>query len=210
MSLRRRLRQLLEHRYVERLTLPLVRNRPVASPPDEYVYRLGRKGITVAREHTHDDLKYVSEKKATLLEHDLKVTSFHLALALAVRDSGRFQLVWQQRNLQDHAQGEHGQPLSVNPDALFALTDTVLPAGENTCYFFLEIVRARESEYVNGQSYLMRKFRAYIAYAQQGHSVNDPNSILGDIFTTPRDNAMRFSFMTTQSENSDATKSHAT
>jgi len=60
---------------------------------------------------------------------------------------------------------EHGgERLSVNPDALFGLKDNEKPEGQNTAYFFLEIVRSRESEYESQESNFMRKMRAFAAY----------------------------------------------
>lgn len=69
--------------------------------------------------------------------------------------------------LLDWAGNGHGQ-LSVNPDALFGLKDGGKPEGQNTSYFFLEMVRCRESEYQNGASYFMRKMQAYVAYHREG------------------------------------------
>jgi len=42
--------------------------------------------------------------------------------------------------------------LSVDPDALFGLKHKEKQDGQNTSYFFVEIVRCRESEYQNGSS----------------------------------------------------------
>jgi hypothetical protein len=56
----------------------------------------------------------------------------------------------------------------VNPDALFGLKDLTKSEGQNTTYFFLEIVRSRESDYQSQQSYFMRKMDAFVAYHSQG------------------------------------------
>ena len=167
-SIRRRLRQLLAGGLVERLTLPLTRVRPVQSPPDEYVYRLGRKGVALALEHGEEELTYTSEKKATFLEHDLAISTLHLALELAAQERGDLGLDWQQRQLQDWALDRAGERVSVNPDALFTLTDRRLPSAANTQAFFLEMVRSREHSYQHGESAFIRKCRAYHLYAQQG------------------------------------------
>ena len=58
--------------------------------------------------------------------------------------------------------------MPVNPDALFGLKNSEKPEGQNTTYFFLEMVRSRESEYERQQSYFMRKMEAFIAYHRQG------------------------------------------
>jgi len=55
----------------------------------------------------------------------------------------------------DHP-GEH---LSVNSDALFGLKDRNRLQGQNTSYFFLEVVRSRESDYRRQESYFVRKMR---------------------------------------------------
>src|SRR2546428_13768013 len=70
-------------------------------------------------------------------------------------------VAWEQRRsvLLDWAENGSGR-LSVNPDALFGLKDREKPEGQNTTYFFLEIVRSRESDYRRGQSYFMRKMEA--------------------------------------------------
>jgi hypothetical protein len=56
----------------------------------------------------------------------------------------------------------------VNPDALFGLKDRDKPEGRNTTYFFLEVVRSRESDYRQQQSYFLRKMYAFLAYHRQG------------------------------------------
>jgi len=78
-------------------------------------------------------------------------------------------IAWEQRRsvLLDWAENGSGR-LSVNPDALFGLKDRGKPEGENTTYFFLEIVRSRESDYQQQQSYFMRKMEAFVAYHRQG------------------------------------------
>lgn len=167
-SIRRRLRQLLSQGYVERLTLPLPRNYVVNAPPDQFVYRLGRKGVALAQECVDSDLTYNHEKQVTFLQHDLAISELHLAVKLAARETGRLKLAWQQRQLQDWVVDASGERLSVNPDALFSLTDTSLPVENNTRHFFLEMVRAREHSYERGESAIVRKLRGYEVYARQG------------------------------------------
>lgn len=104
-----------------------------------------------------------------LLPHDLLITKIHLTLELATRGSPLELVGWEQRRsvLLDWAENGSGR-LSVNPDALFGLKDHEKPEGLNTTYFFLEIVRSRESDYRRGQSYFMRKMEAFVAYHRQG------------------------------------------
>jgi hypothetical protein len=88
---------------------------------------------------------------------------------LATRDTAHELIAWEQRRsvLLDWAENGNGR-LSVNPDALFGLKDVEKPEGQNTTYFFLEIVRSRESEYERQQSYFMRKMEAFVRISPPG------------------------------------------
>jgi len=76
---------------------------------------------------------------------------------------------WEQRRsvLLDSAENGRGR-LAVNPDALFGLKNEEKPEGQNTAYFFLEIVRSRESEYEREQSNFKRKMEGFLAYHREG------------------------------------------
>ncbi len=167
-SLRRRLLQLLRHGYVERFTLPMERDAPVGSPPDAFVYQLKPRGILKAKEYgfADDDYRYTREKSNLFLQHDLLLTK---TLELATRNTPLEIVGWEQRRavLLDWAEHESGR-LSVNPDALFGLKDREKPEGQNTTYFFLEVVRSRESDYRRGESYFMRKMHGFLAYYREG------------------------------------------
>jgi hypothetical protein len=170
-SLRRRLRQLHENGYVQRLSLPLAREALTASPPDQFVYYLGRRGVDAAKHYGYADEneRYNPEKKIALLIHDLTITEVHLALERAAQATPNLTLsLWEQRLTLLLDRVEHKtEVLSVNPDAFFGLTNKDRPEGENTTYFFLEMVLARETEYAQGESYFMRKMRAYFEYYRQ-------------------------------------------
>src|SRR5216683_1562587 len=170
-SLRRRLRNLTERSYLERLTLPLEREAPIGSPPDAFVYQLAARGVVKAKEFgfADDDYRYTREKSNLFLVHDLLITKIHLMLELATCGTAHELIAWEQRRsvLLDWAENRSGR-LSVNPDALFGLKDPEKPEGQNTTYFFLEIVRSRESDYERQQSYFMRKMEAFVAYHRQG------------------------------------------
>jgi hypothetical protein len=88
---------------------------------------------------------------------------------LATRNTALGLIAWEQRRsvLLDWAENGNGR-LSVNPDALFGLKDREKPEGQDTTYFFLEVVRSRESDYQQQQSYFMRKMNAFLAYHRQG------------------------------------------
>jgi hypothetical protein len=170
-SLRRRLRQLVGQEYIERLTLPLEREAPIGSPPDGFVYQLAARGIRRAKEYgfADDDYRYTREKSNLFLQHDLLITKIHLTLELAARGTPLELVAWEQRRsvLLDWAEHDDKR-LSVNPDALLGLKDRDKPEGLNTTYFFLEVVRSRESDYREQQSYFMRKIHGFIAYHRQG------------------------------------------
>ena len=170
-SLRRRLRQLVGALYIERLTLPLEREALNGNPPDAYVYQLAARGVRRAREFgfADDDYRYTREKSNLFLLHDLLITRFHVTLALATQGTEFELIAWEQRRsiLLDSADTERGR-LSVNPDAFFGLKDGGKPEGQNATYFFLEIVRARESEYERGESNFMRKTEGFAAYHAEG------------------------------------------
>jgi hypothetical protein len=170
-SLRRRLLQLLRHGYIERFTLPMERDAPIGSPPDAFVYQLKPRGILKAKEYgfADDDYRYTREKSNLFLQHDLLLTRIHLTLELAIRSTSLELVAWEQRRsvLLDWADHESGR-LSVNPDALLGLKDGDKPDGQNTTYFFVEVVRSRESDYRQQQSYFMRKMHAFLAYQRQG------------------------------------------
>ena len=170
-SLRRRLRQLMRQGYLDRLTLPLEREAPIGSPPDAFVYQLAPRGFLRAKEYgfADEDHRYTREKSNLFLAHDLLITKIHLTLELATRGTPLELVAWEQRRsvLLDWAENGSGR-LSVNPDALFGLKDREKPEEQNTTYFFLEIVRSRESDYRRGESYFMRKMQAFLAYHRQG------------------------------------------
>jgi len=170
-SLRRRLRQLVQRGFLDRLTLPMEREVPVGSPPDAFVYQLTPRGVRKAKENgfADEDDRATREKSNLLLPHDLLITRFHLTLELATRGTSLELIAWEQRRsvLLDSADNGIGR-MSVNPDALFGVKDSDKPEGQNTTYFFLEMVRSRESEYERQQSYFMRKMEAFLAYHRQG------------------------------------------
>jgi hypothetical protein len=169
-SLRRRLRQLLEQRYVERLTLPTERDVP-GLQADAFVYQLTARGVNKAKEYgfADDDYRYTRDKSNLLLEHDVLLTKFHLTLELAARLAPFEISAWEQRRavLLDSAHCGN-ERLAVNPDALFGYKNRDKPDGQNTAYFFVEIVRSRESEYQRQESNFMRKMRAFAAYHASG------------------------------------------
>lgn len=169
-SVRRRLRQLHQEGFLQRLSLPTAFEQQLIAPgpsvrlqgPDQAVYFLAPRGAKTAQQLGFADqaLRANTEKSPKALPHDLQVTAFHLALDLAVKNTEHLELIhWEQRRalLQD----------SITPDALFALRNDQKPTENNTAYFFLEVELSRQSEYENGQSGFLRKIQAYMEYAKQ-------------------------------------------
>jgi hypothetical protein len=166
-AIRRRLRQFVDQRLTDRLTLPYSRSRPVAAPADQYVYRLARRGAQLLRERCGISAIYSGDRQVAFLEHDLTIANFHVTLSLACAEAG-LELQWRQTELLDSAPGERSSLVSVNPDALFSVTDMSLPAESNTNAFFLEVERVRQHSYKEGESAFVRKMRAYDRYAVSG------------------------------------------
>jgi hypothetical protein len=167
-AVRRRLRQLHDQGFVVRTTVPFARNAPIWSPPDQYVYYLSRKGLTLAQElgFADDQARYNPEKSEALLPHDLFLTTFHLTLRLATAAAGDIHLIyWEQRRavLQDSVRASY-ERYSVNPDAVFFLKDDGKPQDQNTSYFFLEYERSRPSGHAQGESNFIRKMRGFYEY----------------------------------------------
>jgi hypothetical protein len=165
-SIRRRLRQLHHAGFLQRLSLPTAYENQLIHPgpgaslhgPDQAVYFLAPRGAKVAREHGFGDehLKAHTEKSALSLPHDLQITTFHLALELASRNTGSIELLeWEQRRklLQD----------AIMPDAFFSVRK-----NEDVFHFFLEVELSRQSEYREGDSGFIQKVRKYTDYAHAG------------------------------------------
>lgn len=116
-----------------------------------YVYGLSDKALKTF------DLgrlaKTFDEHSARTLDHELGITTFHIALKRFCHDNRRT-LFWQQRDLKR----------GIHPDALFALTDPSKPEGQNTHYFFVEIERAKLGQYRTGEPAILRKLERYAQY----------------------------------------------
>jgi DNA-binding transcriptional ArsR family regulator len=118
-----------------------------------YVYGLSDKGVKYVREFYDDRSKAFDHHSQRTLDHELEISLFHMALKRMCKAKG-LTLYWQQDDLK----------CTVNPDAMFAITNPSKPEGQNTLYYFLEIERAKLGHYQNGESSIMRKLGAYYAY----------------------------------------------
>jgi hypothetical protein len=125
-----------------------------------YVYFLAEKGgLEAARLGYLPEPRFTKAKSRILINHDLEITKFHLALDKAF---GNVLTHWEQYrgDLKDYVETPQGTE-SLIPDARFVLS------GQETNHFFLEVVKSYESEYENGNSNIFRKFGLYHAYRHQ-------------------------------------------
>jgi hypothetical protein len=122
--------------------------------PQPYIYFLGKKGGEFAYDLGYLPAARSTESKSRLMiGHDLEITKFHLALKFALDG---IPCEWKQwRSELKHTITVEGENQALIPDAYFSF--------QNRC-FFLEIVKSQETEYVNGESNIVRKFRTYLAF----------------------------------------------
>jgi hypothetical protein len=120
-----------------------------------YVYGLSEKGCALALENgwSGHSCKTFDEHSQRTLDHELEIASFHTALKTFCTANNLY-LHWQQKDLKK----------TVNPDALFAITNPEQPDGKDTLYYFLEIERAKIGNLKNGEPSIIRKLRKYFDY----------------------------------------------
>ena len=118
-----------------------------------YVYGLSAKGVDHALRNGYSTpaTKTLDEHSLRTLDHELELTSFHIAIhRLCVRHGLRY--LWRQTDLKH----------TVHPDALFYVADPATP-GKAFCYF-LEVERSKLGNYRNGEPQILRKLQAYYKY----------------------------------------------
>jgi hypothetical protein len=153
-AVRRRLRNLFEGGILNRVTASGERSLPHLSP-EPFVYFLDEKGGTQAAGLGYlPSPRWIESKSRMTVSHDLEITKFHLVLEKKLHEQG-FILNWKQwrGELKDQADGS-----AIIPDAYFTFNDDA---------FFLEVVKANESEYHNGESNIERKFALYNSYRER-------------------------------------------
>jgi hypothetical protein len=118
-----------------------------------YVYGLSAKGVGHALRNGYSTsaTKTLDEHSIRTLDHELELTSFHVALHRLCSAKG-LRYLWRQKDLKH----------TVHPDALFYIADPANP-GKAYCYF-LEIERAKLGNYRNGEPQILRKLRKYYEY----------------------------------------------
>ncbi len=131
---------------------------PYADPGHErggigHVYGLSAKGVTHALQNGYSTLatKTLDEHSFRTLDHELEITSFHIALR-TLCDSQRLRYAWRQARLKR----------TVHPDAVFNIADPAHP-DKAFCYF-LETERAKLGNYRNGEPQVFRKLTKYFEY----------------------------------------------
>jgi len=153
-AVRRRLRNLFDGGILNRVTASGERSLPHLSP-EPFVYFLDEKGGIQAAELGYlPSPRWIESKSRMTISHDLEITKFHLALEKKLHGEG-FILDWKQwrGELKDQAEGS-----AFIPDAMAVFNENA---------FFLEIVKANESEYHNGESNIERKFALYNSYRER-------------------------------------------
>ena len=151
--MRERLRNLYLAGILNRVTSAAETSVPYLSP-QPYVYFLDPKGGELAYELGYLPAPRGTESKSRLMiGHDLEITKFHIALHNALQGQPYEWKQWR-GELKDTIVID-GEPQALIPDAYFFF--------QNKC-FFLEIVKSKETEYVNGESNIERKFKTYLAY----------------------------------------------
>ncbi len=126
-----------------------------------FVYFLDREGAKKACDLGElATPHYISSKSRMIVNHDLEITKFHMALENATMPEksppGGFVAEWRQwrDDLRDKVDTPDGGK-AIIPDAFFVL---------NCSAYFLEIVKSYESEYVGGKSNIEQKLALYLAY----------------------------------------------
>jgi len=123
-----------------------------------YVYGLSAKGVVHALRNGYStpSTKTLDEHSIRTLDHELELTSFHLALHRLCFGRG-LRYSWRQTNLKH----------TIHPDALFHIADPANP-GKTFCYF-LEVERSKLGNYRNGEPQILRKLRKYYEYFNSTH-----------------------------------------
>lgn len=131
--------------------IPRIRRR--GSP--SFIYGLTNKGVLKVEDEglSTPATKIFKPNSDNLLPHEYEITRFHLHVDRLCREHD-LSLYWQQRDMK----------CTINPDALFAITDSKQPEGENTLYYFLEVEKTKPGNFKNGQSKLSRALAKYHSY----------------------------------------------
>jgi hypothetical protein len=118
-----------------------------------HVYGLSAKGVAHALRNGYSTLatKTLDEHSLRTLDHELEITSFHIALHRLCAAEG-LRYAWRQTDLKH----------TVHPDAVFNVADPAHP-DKAFCYF-LEIERSKLGNYRDGEPQILRKLRKFYNY----------------------------------------------
>lgn len=125
--------------------------------PQHWVYFLDEKGGDYAY-----NLGYLPEPRGTeqksrmLMGHDLEITRFHMALSSVLPKETLLEWKQWRGELKDTVLC-NGESHALIPDAYFSFQHQS---------YFLEVVKSQESEYVNGESNIVRKCKLYLDYRE--------------------------------------------
>jgi len=146
-SVRRTMSILHRDGFLRRLDLGLAGGTP------HYVYGLSDRGV----EHAFADgystaaTKTLDEHSLRTLDHELEITSFHIAFRRLCAARG-LRYTWRQTDLKH----------TVHPDALVTVSDPK-DSEKEFCYF-LEIERSKFGNYRDGEPQILRKLAAFHDY----------------------------------------------
>jgi hypothetical protein len=118
-----------------------------------YVYGLSDKGVAHAFKNGYSTAatKTLDEHSLRTLDHEMEITSFHVALHRLCAARG-LRYAWRQTDLKH----------TVHPDALFTVRDPADPKEDFR--YFLEIERSKFGNYRNGEPQILRKLGAFHDY----------------------------------------------
>lgn len=162
-TVQRLLRRLYDHRYLERVFLPLTR---FGSSPALYI--LDRTGIELLRRHGIEDFAWQPDKtiSSMYIEHTLAINEVRIAVNLGCQARGWTTGRWlseaelkSRENYDLVTIPSYRQKVSLIPDSYFSV---VVP-DKGTTHFFLELDR--------GKMVLKRfreKIEAYVSYYKSG------------------------------------------
>ena len=170
-SIRKRLRKLWEHRYLERSFLPVMPGKE----PDtrRAIYSLDYQGANLLAKNNgidHRHLKHVirhNKPGHVYIEHQLMASQFRTVLTLALEKTNQAEILfWRQdKEIRDYVEVKdprgNTQRLPIAPDGFFCLEDT---GGK--MYWFLEVDR-----YTMDHKRWLNKMRAYFYWwEKKGHT----------------------------------------
>jgi hypothetical protein len=154
----RRLRQLYDHKFIDRIQIPVLEGKA------ELLYALGKNGFTLLKQkgQIKEELGWPPKRNKVsfrYLTHTLEVIKFRLAVEEAVTQNPEIKLLfWSCK--EDLVKKFEGKKIyKLIPDSLFVLNAPISPS-----FYFLEVDLATESV----KSGFGKKMERYKSYYQHG------------------------------------------